>query len=285
MFLMVYVVYANIDTISTSVRSLLVSTSRPSIAVKNEYTRSYNYVNFNYSEDFVPYTKDEIINIYFNIINDGMSEFEFYCPSDYKECAKDVENIGKDNTLLSDINNYVHPYNSFLTINTMVSNNGKVIVKVNHKYSDDKIEIINNKVSEVISSLGLDGLSTVEKIERVHNYIINNAEYDNDSDNSTYDSTSAYGTLIEGKSVCSGYSDSMAIFLDILKIPNLKVKSENHIWNLVYVGGKWYHLDLTWDDTGNEKYGNDFFLITKEKLFELDSKEHMFDESFFIEAR
>jgi len=90
--------------------------------------------------------------------------------------------------------------------------------------------------------------------------------------------------LIEGHSVCSGYSDAMAIFLDILNIPNLKVSSDNHVWNLVYLGDSWLHLDLTWDDTDNDKYSNNFFLITKEKLLTLDKKEHIFDEEFFLEA-
>lgn len=48
--------------------------------------------------------------------------------------------------------------------------------------------------------------------------------------------------------------------------------------------GKWLHIDLTWDDSENNKYDNNYFLITKEKLFSLDTKEHNFDESFFIEA-
>jgi len=73
------------------------------------------------------------------------------------------------------------------------------------------------------------------------------------------------------------------ILLDI-NIPNIKVSSDNHIWNLVYIDNKWLHLDLTWDDTENTKYNNNYFLITKERLFMLDNKEHNFDSDFFLEA-
>ena len=101
---------------------------------------------------------------------------------------------------------------------------------------------------------------------------------------SAYDSTSAYGSLIEGYSVCSGYADAMAIFLDAFGIPNLKVSSENHIWNLVNLDGEWLHLDLTWDDVDNARYKDNYFLITTYDLFEKDKEEHNFDKDFFLEA-
>lgn len=285
MFLIVYIIYDNIDIITTRVRDLLINNNEPSKVTKNAYTRSYNYINFNYNEEYIPYNKEDIINIYFNILNNGEKEFTFYCPSEYKTCTEDIISIGKDNTLMSNINNYVHPFNSFESISTKVSSLGNVTIYINYKYSKEKINEINSKVDLIFKSLELDGLSNKEKLEKIHDYIIENTKYDNESETSSYDSTSSYGTLIEGYAVCSGYSDTMAIFLDRLNIPNLKVSSKNHIWNLVYLGNKWLHLDLTWDDSGDDKYNNNYFLITKEKLFELDSKEHMFDESFFVEAR
>jgi len=282
----VLIVYTNVDEISSVVKKYLVNPNEPVIKEANQYKRDYKYLTFSYDEDYVPLNKDDIMNIYFNILNNGWNSFTFYCPYEYTTCLYDVEQIAFDNELLSKINNYVHPYNSFFNMNTKVSSSGEVVVEIQRKYSDEKQEIINKKVEDILKKLKLDNLSTKDKIEMVHNYIIKNSTYDNDATNgkSKYDSNSAYGNLIEGYSVCSGYSDAMAIFLDILNIPNLKVSSDNHIWNLVFVDDKWLHLDLTWDDTENEKYNNNYFLITKEKLFKLDSKEHIFDENFFLEA-
>ncbi len=280
------VVYLNVDEISSVVKKYLVSNNTPVIKENNKYTRDYEYISFNYDEDYTPFSRQDIMNIYFNILNNGWNTFTFYCPYEYTTCLYDVENIAFNNELLSKINNYVHPYNSFYHINTKVSSSGEVSVEVTPKYSEEKIKKINDKVTNSIKYLGLRDLSDREKIAKIHDFIIKNSKYDNDAAQGTskYDSTSAYGNLIEGYSVCSGYSDAMAIYLDILNIPNLKVSSSNHIWNLVYIDGKWLHLDLTWDDTDNEKYNNNYFLITKEKLFTLDSKEHIFDESFFLEA-
>lgn len=281
----VLVVYINIDNISNFLKKLLVTDEEIIISESNQYKRDYQFVSFTNDEDFIPYNGSDIKNIYFNILNNGWDSFTFYCPSEYENCVNDVIDIADNKELLSKINNYVHPYNSFKDIYTKVYGN-KFIVSVKKKYSLDKQNKINEKVKEVISSLNMDGMSEREKIEAIHNYIINNSVYDNSivDGKSEYDSTSAYGNLIEGYGVCSGYSDAMAIFLDIMSIPNIKVSSDNHIWNLVYVDGEWLHLDLTWDDTGNSKYNNNYFLITKERLFSLDNKEHNYDSNFFLEA-
>lgn len=47
-------------------------------------------------------------------------------------------------------------------------------------------------------------------------------------------------------------------------------EKSNHAWNVVCIGGKWFHLDATWGDM--EKYGidHDYFLISERKLFRLD---------------
>lgn len=285
MMSLVLVVYINIDNISDFLKRLLVTDDEIIIEDGNKYTRDYKFISFSQDEDFIPYNGSDIKNIYFNILNNGWDSFTFYCPEEYDNCVNDVIDIADNKELLSKINNYVHPYNSFKDISTKVYGN-KFVVNVNKKYSLEVIDKINEKVDAVIKSLNIDNLSDREKIEAIHNYIINNSVYDNSlvDGKSKYDSTSAYGNLIEGYSVCSGYSDAMAIFLDIIDIPNIKVSSDNHIWNLVYVDNKWLHLDLTWDDTENIKYNNNYFLITKERLFSLDNKEHNFDSSFFLEA-
>ena len=129
-----------------------------------------------------------------------------------------------------------------------------------------------------------------EKIRVIHDYIIDNTEYDklkNDNINdTTYKSQTAYGALIQGYATCNGYSDAMAIFLDKLNVINYKISNDEHIWNLVYLDGKWYHLDLTWDDPISEINVNrdTYFLITSDKLLELNDGTHEFDKNIYSEA-
>lgn len=282
LMLIVYFVYINLDDITKDLKALIVSKNDLVIKEPNSYKVDYTFENFNYKISYVPYNKEELIDIYFNVLNNGYNEFTFYCPKEYKSCTKDVESIGNDSKLMSNINNYVHPYNSFKTIKTKVSSNNEITLEIQKKYSEEKINKINELVNNVISELDLNNIDDLIKIERIHNYILNHTVYDKNTNN--FDINSAYGSLIEGHSVCSGYADAFSIFMNIYKIPNIRVSSENHLWNLVYINGKWLHIDLTWDDSENNKYDNNYFLITKEKLFSLDTKEHNFDESFFIEA-
>lgn len=282
LMLIVYFVYINLDDITKDLKALIVSKNDLVIKEPNSYKVDYTFENFNYKISYVPYNKEELIDIYFNVLNNGYNEFTFYCPKEYKSCTKDVESIGNDSKLMSNINNYVHPYNSFKTIKTKVSSNNEITLEIQKKYSEEKINIINELVNNVISELDLNNIDDLTKIERIHNYILNHTVYDKNTNN--FDINSAYGSLIEGHAVCSGYADAFSIFMNIYKIPNIRVSSENHLWNLVYINGKWLHIDLTWDDSENNKYDNNYFLITKEKLFSLDTKEHNFDESFFIEA-
>ena len=282
LMLIVYFVYINLDDITKDLKALIVSKNDLVIKEPNSYKVDYTFENFNYKISYVPYNKEELIDIYFNVLNNGYNEFTFYCPKEYKSCTKDVESIGNDSKLMSNINNYVHPYNSFKTIKTKVSSNNEITLEIQKKYSEEKINKINELVNNVISELDLNNIDDLTKIERIHNYILNHTVYDKNTNN--FDINSAYGSLIEGHAVCSGYADAFSIFMNIYKIPNIRVSSENHLWNLVYINGKWLHIDLTWDNSENNKYDNNYFLITKEKLFSLDTKEHNFDESFFIEA-
>lgn len=283
LFLIIYIVYINIDKISNFFNNLMLNKYKVKLEDPNIYKRDYNFSNFTYNEDYIPLNKDGIINIYYNVLNNGWETFTFYCPSEYTECINDVKSISNDEELLSNINNYVHTFNSFKNITVSTSSLGEVSLNIDYKYDSNQINEINFELDNIISSLNLQSLSEEEKIRKFHEYLIDNITYNKDENK---DGTSAYNALLNGYAVCSGYTDAMGIFLDRYNIPNIKISSKDHIWNLVYINDKWLHLDTTWDDTDIEKYNNyNYFLITKEKLHSLDTTEHIFDEDFFIEGR
>ena len=132
-------------------------------------------------------------------------------------------------------------------------------------------------------------MSDADKIKTFHDYLVNTIVYDYaaaaDPYNTVYaDSFSAYGALINGKAVCQGYADAMAIFLDRYKIPNLKVSSATHTWNLVYINGAWKHLDATWDDPGTNSISYNYYLITTTQLHNLDTSSHTYIYANYLEA-
>ncbi len=286
------IIYSYRNDIKTYVENYSKDTKKEIVIPKdNEYKRyntTYKYVSS--TENFVPNSKQDLMNIIFTTLNSGWDEFTFYCPSEYKSCVDDVVEITNDDILLSNINGFVHPYNSFKSIETAYTTQGKITLDVHKIYNEDMIDKINKVVDEVISEELDSSMSEEEKIKAIHDYIINNSKYDSEriSGITKYNSNTAYGNLIEGYGICSGYTDAMAIFLDRLKIKNYKISSNEHIWNLVYINNKWLNLDLTFDDpvtSDNEDIlQHDYFLIDTDKLLELDKDEHEFDKNVFIEA-
>lgn len=262
------------------------------ILQNNEYASKNNYSYVKLTNNFTPKNKEDIINIYYTVLNSGMDSFTFYCDIDYKDCINDVDYISDDKVLLAEINNFLPIYNNFSDIETVFNNLGKVTIYVTYNYTDSEIEELKNKVDSIYNELITDNMNDREKIKVIHDYIINNTKYDiNRSDNkiTIYRSNTAYGALIEHYAICGGYADSMKLFLDKFNIVNYKISSENHIWNLVKLDNKWYHLDLTWDDpvtsTGEDVLEYDYFLITTDELKQIESDQHIFNENVFIEAK
>lgn len=282
------ILYMNKTAIYGLFGDLMVNNPQINLKEPNEYKRKYVYEKFSNTEDYVPYSASELENIYYNILNNGWSSFSFYCPSEYETCADDVRRMSGDTKTMSNIAGYISPYNSFTMVNTTVSSYGEIYVKVSKKYSEEDINNINEKINSIIEELKIKDLTIEEKIKTFHDYLISHTTYDKDfaEDNkSIYEATKANGALLQGYAVCGGYSDAMAIFLDIINVPNIIVSSDTHAWNLVYVDDQWLHIDSTWNDTENKKYDYEFYEITTAELFSLDTKEHSFPRAFFIEAK
>lgn len=271
--------------------------SPPKITVvlgeKNAYYRNYDFSFVQNTEDFNPDCKQDLLNIYYTVINAGKNSFTFYCSKEYENCLDDVKDIANDKTTLSLINNYVHPYNGFNHIETEFDNTGKVEIIIHKSYSEDEIIAIEQKLDEIQNKVLTENTTTEQKIKLIHDYIINNTKYDvqkTENTNSTlYKSEIAYGPLLQGYGICSGYTDAMQLMLERLEIENFKVASANHVWNAVKIDDTWKHLDLTWDDPildiGLDWIIHDFYLISTEELLKLDQTEHTFDQNIYVELK
>ena len=112
-------------------------------------------------------------------------------------------------------------------------------------------------------------LSDVDKVMAVHDYLIDHIEYSNHHIRSF-----AYGALIEGKAVCQGYAQSLAMILNKLNVECHTIvamtKGSNpvlHEWVRVKLDGEWYYIDLTWDDTPwAEDKNYKYFLINTDMI-------------------
>lgn len=260
------------------------------VLTSNEYYKDKQFSFVQTTDDFVPHNSQDIINIFYTVINSGQDSFTFFCPKDYSNCTNDVKELASDQTKLSHINNFVHPYNGFKHIEIQYTSSGKVDINITKNYTQDEIDLINEKIDSVYDSIVSKQVSTIEKIRIAHDYIINGSKYDSarsDFNIIKYKSDIAYGPLFQGYGICGGYSDAMILFLDKMGVDNFKVSSSHHVWNVVYVNDGWYHLDLTWDDPitsdGSDILQDEFFLLTSDQIIEKGGTEHIFDKTIYSE--
>lgn len=259
------------------------------IAKANDYylDNDYTYLK-NYTDDVS--NKEELLNYIYYVINTGSTYADGECTKEYTNCTKDLNEIANDEKKLSLINNFVHPFNSFKTISFTYNDQGRFSLIIEHIYTEEEITKINYIVDNKIKELIIDTMTNEEKVKTIHDYIIDNTTYDTlkteNIHDDTYKSNTAYGVLIQGYGICSGYSDAISIFLNKLNIENYKISNDTHIWNLVYLNGVWSHLDATWDDPISKFNENrdTYFLINYDELVNLDDNTHSFDKTIYREA-
>ena len=257
----------------------------------NKYRKKENYDYVKINENTTLKNKDDVKNMIYTYLDAGWNEYTVKCDADYLDCTNDIKEIVQNNTYLTDLSNFVHPFNTFDKINTTFAASGKVKLKKEPRYSDSQIDTLNKKVDEIYKENYDSSKNVLENIKIFHDYIVNHTKYDqsNTTGLSNVGSSSAYGVLIDGIGICSGYSDAMQLFLEKMNVKNYRISSSTHEWNLVYVEGAWRHLDLTWDDPimsdGSDALKEDYFLIDTNTLLSKDDGEHGFDSSIYIEAK
>lgn len=287
----------NMNTISNRIIILLNPTYKSS---NNINSVSYKNGDFEFvfnTNNFTPYGKQDILNIFYTILNNGNEVGTFYCPKEYKNCINDTKMISSDEDLLTHLNNYLHPFRSFEKITADIYDSGEIEIKIKYIYTKEEINYLDKEVDLLLKKLITTDLDeSYDKIKVIHDYIINNTKYDinNDKEIKSYN---AYGALKNHLATCNGYTDLMSLFLTKMGYENFKIATTNettgHVWNAVKINDEWLHLDLTWDDpvsSDNKDYlYHKYFLIDTEGLIKADenitSKEHDFDYAIYSELK
>ena len=143
----------------------------------------------------------------------------------------------------------------------------------NHRldvYKRQQYKTLKSSVNSIRTQLNLDGKSKEQIVLKVHDYIALHTDYDT-AKKPGRKSYTAYGTLINGKAVCSGYATASELLLESYGIPVVIATSDkmDHAWSLVQLNKKWYHMDITWDDPYPEKknYVTYWFFLKTDKEF------------------
>ena len=114
--------------------------------------------------------------------------------------------------------------------------------------------------------------SAVEYERAIHDYICKNTAYD---ESAPYNQ-SAYSVIVLHRSVCAGYSKAFQYLMNkagitCYYIPGTTTDSSiggedgAHAWNIIYLDGEYYNVDVLWDDSASETMEEDvypFFNLT-----------------------
>ncbi len=161
---------------------------------------------------------------------------------------------------------------------------GRVIdVEINYAISAEQALEMNTAVrsaaDEILNGVSAD-MSQTDIVAYFHDTVITNCEY-----SETANSDNVYGCLVEGKAVCEGYSRAMQYLCTLVGVKCIivtGVADEDHMWNMVEIDGKWYHIDLTWDDPRYNPPIDDYISHTYHNVTTADiCIDHIIDESSF----
>lgn len=119
-------------------------------------------------------------------------------------------------------------------------------------------------------------LDEAGKVRYIHDFILENVRYDKLEKPYSHE---IIGPMTNGVGVCEGIAKSVKLLCDELDVPCMIPISDRdrlngekylHAWNIVQLGGKYYHLDATFDNTLAKKCGfnrYDYYLLNDEKIF------------------
>ena len=103
------------------------------------------------------------------------------------------------------------------------------------------------------------GLDTpYEQLKYIHDWLVENTTYSKTG--AEYESE-ADGPIVYGQALCEGYSKAFMYLAQELGYPCIcsvgVANLEDHMWNMVRIGNRWYNVDVTWDDPDNPDDTND----------------------------
>lgn len=249
--------------------------------------------------------------LFFNVIKgdsmlDGLVQFRAAVADDMEAGDESgvyyVKNVRKSD--VHDINKYIDSaYGTVDTYRIIIESGEYLAIQFNFELSEnyyvvrkylydedipaDKekavqmYEVIDRFISDNITV----GMSDFDKELAVHDYIVANCVYGYpDDEDSAY---TAYGALVLGESVCDGYAEAFYLIMSCLGVNcDIVVGSTDeglHAWNQIELGGQWYNVDLTWDDSLPDMGAyvkHTYVNVTDEML----SLSHSWEKQFYSEC-
>lgn len=121
-------------------------------------------------------------------------------------------------------------------------------VTVNDAARPSVTQIVNNAVAQCRQEA--NG-SEYDMALWLHDWTLDRLEYDH-----SLNWCSAESGLTRHQGTCKSYQRIYSKLLDAEGIVNGRITGNGHTWNAVKIDNKWCQMDLTWDDTSDNWYGD-----------------------------
>lgn len=144
-------------------------------------------------------------------------------------------------------------------------------------FTKDKIREHRNQLDARIKKLAraAEGMTEAEKELYIHDFILNNVHYDKLKKEYSHE---IIGSLCNGTAVCEGMAKGVKALADALGLWCIIALSDNnpdkdikyrHTWNVFKIGGQYYHMDATFDNTLSKNVGPryDYFNLADKQIF------------------
>lgn len=207
--------------------------------------------------------------------------------SSSEEATTTKNNSGSNNNKNSNINNNSNNNSNNNNNNASGSSaNGNVVGekdsnKITPTYGNNSASEATKLAQAVVDKIITKGMSDFDKAKSIHDYLVVNVDYDYDNylaDTIPSDSYTVVGALKNKYAVCAGYAKAFKLMCELSGLECTYITGfagGYHAWNQVKVDGKWYNVDVTWDDpvsTGKKfddhKYNRySYFLISDELMY------------------
>lgn len=236
--------------------------------IENAIEKDFNTTT---EEKYVDYDKDKYIS-YVNSVDEFLEEvcYQLKEHRTVEYYDTDVETLYNNSQFIFDsIDKYYYENNPMISSSYLIGfcdnsstncswkerdilgeKKYRIGITFKYLYTQEEIEEHTNKMMELSQSLKRD--SDLESIKAVHDYLTENFDWKDKINDSI-------AGFKNGGATCYGYS--MAVF-ELLTNMGIKTRIVDgdvtndkgvfhNTWNIIYLDGKWYNFDVSWDENGD----------------------------------
>ena len=114
---------------------------------------------------------------------------------------------------------------------------------------DSMIDQVEGRVASVAAEIRGETDVPWRQLMLIHDYLIRSIAYNTSLDQQT---NHVYSALVNGTTLCQGYAQSFQLIAQRLGFETHMILGDadgvGHAWNIVKLNGKYYHVDVTFDD-------------------------------------